>query len=224
MNVLLSPSGFSLLLQGSALPDTIVALQVPAARGWLEATAAGLQIVVSLVVVAMLVAIFLGLSRLAKGIQELTTLLKASHDEISSAVHNVRNVAEHVEDVTRTVRADVAAVSETLQDVNDGARVVIERAGRRLRRLDALVGVAQEEAEEFVLSSASTLRGLRAGATALRRGFMFVRGDGVKRKRRRLRERARRRYEEAVEYDEGDFEDDSAEERPRIRRKVPDKP
>lgn len=225
MLALLTTSGLSLLIQAPALPDTIVAIQVPAARGFLDTSAAVMQIVVSLVVIGLLAAILLGLSRLAKAIQEMTTLLRSSHDEISAAVHNVRNVVDHVEDVTRTVRADVEAVSETIRDVNEGARVVLHRAGRRLRRLDALVGVAQEEAEEFVLSSASTLRGLRAGATALRRGFLFVRGDGARRKRRRLRERAaRRRYDALEEFEARDDERDAVDERPRIRRRVSDAP
>jgi hypothetical protein len=69
--------------------------------------------------------------------------------------------------------------------VNRGVRRGIKRAEARLRRLDALVGVAQEEAEEFVMSSASALRGVRLGAAALKRSFLSTRRRGINRKKRR---------------------------------------
>lgn len=223
MNALLTTTGLALLLQGAALPDTIIAIQAPVDRGWLETSAAVMQILVSVVLIGMLAAILLGLSRLAAALQEMTTLLRSSHDEISAALHNVRGVAEEIGEVTRSVRADVEAVSETIRTANDGARAALRRAGRRLRRLDALVGVAQEEAEDFVMSSASALRGLRVGAKALRRGFLFFGGNGARRKRRRLRDRAaRRRYERMEEYDGEEYEAGELMERPRIRRRVPD--
>ena len=73
--------------------------------------------------------------------------------------------------------------------MNTGVRRAVKRAEARLDRLDALVGVAQEEAEEFVMSSASALRGVRFGAAALKRSFLYARRRGLKRKKRR-RERA----------------------------------
>jgi hypothetical protein len=147
---------------------------------------------------------------LRKSVEGLTKPLHASSGDISAAAHSVRHVAEDVRGITQTVKTDVGALSDTIRQVNSGARKVVRRAEARLRRLDALVGVAQEEAEDFVLSSASTLRGVRLGASALKRSFLSARRRGVKRKKRR---RTR------------DVEESTSErgaERPRIRTRVVD--
>jgi hypothetical protein len=94
--------------------------------------------------------------------------------------------------------------------VNKGVRRAVRQAEARLDRLDALVGVAQEEAEEFVMSSASALRGVRLGASALKRSFLSARRRGIKRKKRRpVRDRD-------VRLSDRDMD------RPRIRKKVVD--
>lgn len=200
------------LYQSAALRDTIVTIQVPAGRSWTDIVIAGGQLVVSLAVLALLVAIVLMLVALRKGIKELTTLLHSSYGELSAAAHGIRNVADDVKGITGSLRGDVDELGATVRAVNDGVKVVLGRAKKRLRRLDALVDVAQAEAEEFVVNSAATLRGLRFGASALRRSLMFAgRGSAVKRRRRRRRFRAAR-----------DGADRRAAERPRIRTQAHD--
>jgi methyl-accepting chemotaxis protein len=194
------------LIQG--IRDTVV--MIPADRGFMETLAVTGQFIVSLVVLVLLGAVVFVLLALRKSVEGLTKLLHASSGDISAAAHSVRHVAEDVRGITQTVKTDVGALSDTIRQVNSGARKVVRRAEARLRRLDALVGVAQEEAEDFVLSSASTLRGVRLGASALKRSFLSARRRGVKRKKRR---RTR------------DVEESTSErgaERPRIRTRVVD--
>lgn len=199
--------GISLLLQ-DAIPDTVV--MVPAARSAMEGVTAIGQFIVSLVVLILLGAVVFVLLALRKSVQELTKLLHSSYGDISAAAHSVRNVAEDVRGITQNVKTDFGAVSETIRHVNSGVRRAVRRAELRLRRLDALVGVAQEEAEEFVISSASTLRGVRFGAAALRRTFRMARGKAVKRRKRRAFR--------------ADVRDDMPPgEGPRIRKKVVDR-
>jgi hypothetical protein len=143
------------------------------------------QFVVSLVVLILLGAVVFVLLALRKSVQDLTKLLNSSSGDISAAAHSVRHVAEDVRGITQSVKTDVGAVSDTIRYVNRGVRRGIKRAEARLRRLDALVGVAQEEAEEFVMSSASALRGVRLGAAALKRSFLSTRRRGLNRKKRR---------------------------------------
>jgi methyl-accepting chemotaxis protein len=173
----------SLMLQDQAIRDTVVMIQGD--RGVMETIAVGGQFVVSLVVLVLLGAVVFVLLALRKSVQDLTRLLNASSGDISAAAHSVRNVAEDVRGITQSVKTDVGAVSDTLRHVNSGVRRAVRRAEARLQRLDALVGVAQEEAEELVLSSASALRGVRLGAAALKRSFLYTRRRGVKRKKRR---------------------------------------
>jgi len=206
----------SLLLQDQGVRDTVV--MIPAARGFMETLAVTGQFVVSLVVLVLLGAVVFVLLALRKSVQDLTKLLNASSGDISAAAHSVRHVAEDVRGITQSVKTDVGAVSDTLRHVNKGVRRVVRRAEARLQRLDALVGVAQEEAEEFVMSSASALRGVRLGASALKRSFLSARRRGVKRKKRRpFRERVRER-----ERDDDERMSERGSERPRIRTRVVD--
>ena len=198
----------SLMLQGQGVRDTVV--MIPADRGFMDTLAVTGQFVVSLVVLVLLGAVVFVLLALRKSVQDLTKLLNASSGDISAAAHSVRHVAEDVRGITQTVKTDVGAMSDTIRHVHSGVRKAVRRAEARLQRLDALVGVAQEEAEDFVLSSASTLRGVRLGASALKRSFLSARRRGVKRKKRRR-----------TRDTEQPFSERGAE-RPRIRTRVVD--
>ena len=202
--------GISLMLQGQGVRDTVVMIQAATDRSLMETLAVTGQFVVSLVVLVLLGAVVFVLLALRKSVQDLTKILNASSGDISAAAHSVRNVAEDVRGITQSVKTDVGAVSDTIRHVNTGVRRAVKRAEARLHRLDALVGVAQEEAEEFVMSSASALRGVRFGAAALKRSFLYARRRGIKRKKRR-----RERDEDVVRTDRG-------AERPRIRTRVVD--
>ena len=198
--------GILLSLQ-DGIRDTVV--MIPAERGVMETLAVTGQFVVSLIVLVLLGALVFMLFAMRKTVQELTKLLHSSYGDISAAAHSVRNVAEDVRGITQNVKTDFGAVSDTIRHVNTGVRRAVRRAEARMKRLDALVGVAQEEAEEFVMSSASALRGVRLGAAALKRSFLYTRRRGLKRKKRRpFREEPPRR--------------ERSGERPRIRTKVVD--
>ena len=202
--------GISLMLQDQGIRDTVVMIQAATDRGLMETLAVTGQFVVSLVVLVLLGAVVFVLLALRKSVQDLTRLLNASSGDISAAAHSVRNVAEDVRSITQSVKTDVGAVSDTIRHVNTGVRRAVKRAEARLNRLDALVGVAQEEAEEFVMSSASALRGVRFGAAALKRSFLYARRRGMKRKKRR-----REREEDVVRHARDT-------EGPRIRTRVVD--
>jgi len=200
--------GILLLLQDQGIRDTVVMIPAAAEQSLMQTLSAGGQFAVSVIVLILLGAIVFVLLALRKSVQELTRLLHSSYGDISAAAHSIRNVSEDVRGITQSVKTDVGAVSDTIRHVNRGVRRAIRRAEARLHRLDALVGVAQEEAEEFVMSSASTLRGVRLGAAALKRSFLSTRRRGLKRKKRRpIRE-------DDVRTGRGD--------RPRIRTRVVD--
>ena len=200
--------GILLSLQ-DGVRDTVV--MIPADRGLMETLAVTGQFVVSLIVLVLLGALVFMLVAMRKTIQELTKLLNSSYGDISAAAHSVRNVAEDVRGITQNVKTDFGAVSDTVRQVNTGVRRAVRRAEARLKRLDALVGVAQEEAEEFVMSSASALRGVRLGAAALKRSFLYTRRRGLKRKKRRP-------FREERPRDDYADERPRSADRPRIRR------
>ena len=174
--------GMAAVLQ-DGMRDTVV--MIAADRGVMETIAVTGQFIVSLIVLILLGALVFMLIAIRKSVQELTKLLHSSYGDISAAAHSVRNVAEDVRGITQNVKTEFGAVSDTIHDVNRGVRRAVRRAELRMKRLDALVGVAQEEAEELVMSSASALRGVRFGAAALKRSFLFSRHSNAKRKKRR---------------------------------------
>lgn len=179
------------LLQDQGIRDTVVML--PAQRDLMETLAVGGQFVVSIVVVVLLGAIVLALVALRRTVGELTRLVSSSSADLTGAAHAVRNVAEDVRGITQSVKTDVGAVSDTIRYVNGRVKRIVRRTEDRIDRLDALVGVAQDEAEDFVLSSTSALRGVRLGAAALKRSFLSTRRRGLKRKKRRpIRDEGRR--------------------------------
>ncbi len=173
--------------------DTVVMIQAPLERGTLESVTLAGQFAVLLAALVLLGAILVVLLALRKSTEELTSLLKSSYKDISEAALAVRRTAEDVRVITQSVKTDVAAVSDTVRYVNKGVRRAVRRTRQRLEEMDALASVAQEEAENLVASTSSALRGFQAGAAALRRTFLFSRGNGARRKRKRPPVRTERR-------------------------------
>jgi hypothetical protein len=68
-----------------------------------------------------------------------------------------------------TVQGNVAEIGKTVSAANERIGRVVESAEQRAADLNALLDVAQEEAEALFVRTASTLRGVRAGAGEFRR-------------------------------------------------------
>ncbi|MBV6521383.1 MAG: hypothetical protein MNPFHGCM_01519 [Gemmatimonadaceae bacterium] len=171
------------LPQAAALPDTIVTRTI-VERAWLDTLVSVEQAIVGLAMLGMLLTIVLVLVAIRKTLQELSRLVQTSIGDVSGAMHSVRDVADDVRGITRTLRSDFETVSETVRDVNDRVRDVVEDAEERVRRFGALVDSVQSEAEDLVETATDTLHGVRDGATALRHGFSFARWATSDRKRR----------------------------------------
>jgi len=180
-------SAAAVLALQSAAPewarDTIVALAFQPRSGW-ETAASVSQVLIALVMVLLLAAILAALSALRRTMAELGALVQASRDDIAVAARSVRLVAEDLHAVTSVARSEVGALADTIRDVNEGVQRLLRRVRSRLRRLDALAELAQEEAEDFVVSAAATLRGVRMGASVLRRGLQLARRNGGRTGRR----------------------------------------
>jgi hypothetical protein len=218
------------------LPESLWAMQVASApdttytrivtdRSWFDVLILIEQAIVPLLLIALLAAIAFGVYKAGQGIDQVKRILLTSSGDISGAAHSVRTVAEDVRAITTSVRGDVEAVGETVRDVNSRIKSAVSHAEMRARRLDALVEVAQEEAEDFVVSAAATLRGMKEGASVLRRSFFFTRRNGLfgRKRKRGWRERATLRERAALrERAERRERERAGSDQPRIRRRVPD--
>ena len=153
-----------LLLQATADSTTT---RIVVENGWLANVASFGQGIVSLLVTIMLVLIVLMLFALKKSLDELTKLVKSSHEPVHAVLTDVRDVTVELRTLAQSVRGPVTRIVETVDVAGARVRAAIERAEDRLERLDALAGVVQDEAEELVVKSASVARGLGVGGAAL---------------------------------------------------------
>jgi hypothetical protein len=68
-----------------------------------------------------------------------------------------------------TLRKTFRRVHATIESANDLLQRTIGKAETRVNDLNALLEVAQQEAEQAFVSTASLVRGVRSGASALRK-------------------------------------------------------
>ena len=212
-----------MLLQAATQSDTAVYKTI-AVRSWWQSLIDIEQALVPIILIVLLIGIAIAMSKVSAAVQRVTEILKTSSADLSGAAHSVRNVAEDVRGITQAVKGNVESVGDTVSDVNERVRAAVDIAEGRLRRFDALVDVAQEELEDFVVSAASTMRGVRSGASVLRRSLSFVRRNGglFRSRRKGWRERARKRHRELEQERRSAPPRRAGEERPRVRTHVPD--
>jgi uncharacterized protein YoxC len=94
-------------------------------------------------------------------------LLGEVRQHIAPVTERTRGIAENVEHITRSLRDDVEKVTGSVQGLTDRLKLASDRMEERIEDFNALMEVVQEEAEDVFLDTASTVRGVRAGARSL---------------------------------------------------------
>jgi uncharacterized protein YoxC len=185
----------ALLLQG-ATTVTGSSVATPAGSGptwyvlFTQITTAA-SVVVFLVLMLILIP---ALVKFRKTAEKLDAVLDHIQRNIEPVSRHAAHIADNVDYISTSIRADVQELRRTLLSANAGIRDVIETSERRLHELGAVLRVVQEEAEQAFVSTASTIRGLRAGAESFREnGARLRRGEPE---------------EDLEDIDEGDFDDD----------------
>ena len=103
------------------------------------------------------------------GALKVRGMIKRMRTDFDPAIRNVNAMSETAKALTDKVRGNVAELSATVSETNVKVRRATDAAEARLAEINALVGVAQREAEEAFLRAASTVRGVQVGTEALRR-------------------------------------------------------
>jgi hypothetical protein len=88
--------------------------------------------------------------------------------DLHPAIQSLTVVAANAESLSRAVRDDAEAVRATLHATNEKVQRATAAAEHRLGELNVLLGVVQREAENAFISTAAAVRGVQAGAGALR--------------------------------------------------------
>lgn len=151
-----------------ALPDTIVTKQVAVEQGAFAKVAGVAQGLMSIAILVLTVALVPAAWNFRKSYKRVNELIDRFYGDIGPLVRNANTVADNVNYITTAIRVDVQQFNQTVALANERLTVAVKTAEQRLNELDALMRVVQREAEDAFISTASTLRGVRAGATTLR--------------------------------------------------------
>jgi uncharacterized protein YoxC len=168
MTVSFARAGAWVLMQAAQAPDTVLMRQVGQDPGWFEkltAVASGLMTIALLVLAVALVP---AAWNFRKSYKRINKLLDQVYGDIHPIMRHASVIADNVNYISTSLRVDVQQVNQTIASANQRLREAVATTERRLQEFNALLAVVQHEAEDMFVSTASTVRGVRAGASAFR--------------------------------------------------------
>ncbi len=166
MTVLFARAGTWLLLQ-AAHADTVLMRQVGQQRGWFEKTTAIASGLMTIAVLVLTVALVPAAWNFRKSYKKVNELLDRIYGDVNPIMRQASAIADNVNYVTTSVRTDVQQINATIAAANLRLQQAVALTEQRLNEFNALLAVAQEEAESVFVATASTMRGVRTGAAAL---------------------------------------------------------
>lgn len=143
---------------------------IAADRDWFDTLVAIASALNTLVLTALVVVLVPAVIALTRNLKQLRALLDRAYDDLRPFTAHANRIAANVDEISESVRDEVNQVKETVGLATRGLHTAVESTERRLRDLGALMDVAQAEAERVVVSTASTVHGVRAGASAALNG------------------------------------------------------
>jgi uncharacterized protein YoxC len=169
------------LVQGSvALGDTIYTKQIQAAPSMFERVAGVASGLLTIAFLVFVVAAVPAMWNFRKSYRRVNHLLERIYGDINPIMRHASNIADNVDYVTTAIRTDIQQLNATITTANQRLQEAMAATEHRLRDMSALLSVVQEEAEQMFVSTASTVRGVQHGASALSRnggGPKFARQD-----------------------------------------------
>jgi hypothetical protein len=94
-------------------------------------------------------------------------LLDRVYGDLVPIVRHTSSIADDVNYITSSVRADMQKVNATIDEANERLHAAMAVTQQRMNEFNALLDVVQEEAESMFVATASTMRGVRTGAASL---------------------------------------------------------
>ena len=150
------------------LPDTIVTKQVSVEQSAFAKVASVAQGLMTIAILVLTVVLVPAAWNFRNSYKRINELIDRFYGDIGPLVRNANSIADNVNYITTAIRVDVQQFNQTVALANERLTAAVKTAERRMNELDALMRVVQREAEDAFVSTASTLRGVRAGATTLR--------------------------------------------------------
>jgi uncharacterized protein YoxC len=159
----------ALLLQGAtAAAETTFIRPVGEGPGWFVLFTQITSVVTAIVFLVLIIILVPTVLKFRRTTAKFGAVLDHIERSIDPVTKHASRIADNVDYITTSIRADVQDLRKTLLTANEGIRDVIESSERRLHELGAVLRVVQEEAEHAFVSTASTIEGVRAGVASLR--------------------------------------------------------
>lgn len=157
-------SGAELLQQvARTLPDTIYTKQVVAEPGLWEKIISIASGVMTITVIILTVALVPAAWNFRKSYKKVSDMLDKIYGDVNPLMRHASAIADNVDYITTSIRVDVQQVSQTVAAVNQRLQDAVSGAEDRMKQLNALLDVVQEEAESAFVTTASTIRGVQTG-------------------------------------------------------------
>jgi hypothetical protein len=137
---------------------------VQAPRDALSLAADWALVVVAVAIVMTAVGTLFLLGRTARSVRKVARSAEKKADPL---LERSRSVAANVEFITATLRTDVEGLHQSVRGLADRLKEASSRMETRVDEFNALMDVVQGEAEDVFIDTASTARGVRAGARSL---------------------------------------------------------
>ncbi len=119
---------------------------------------------IALGLLVVLTALLIQMRRTGRQLQEAASRLE---EHAKPALDRAAVVAENLEYIAAVVRTDIEGLSRSVGKITDGLDQGASIVQERIEEFNALMEVVQGEAEEIFLRTASTVRGVQAGAARL---------------------------------------------------------
>ena len=122
------------------------------------------EVATVVIAVAMLVLVLVALSVLLRLNRLLDEMKGVAKDNIGPVSDRAKIISDNVEFITQALRTDVERLNSSVRALSDRLNQASEHMEERIEDFNALMEVVQGEAEDIFLDTASTVRGVRAGA------------------------------------------------------------
>jgi uncharacterized protein YoxC len=154
-------------LQVAAASDTVLFRQVGGEPTGFEKVASIASGLVSIAILVLTVFLVPAAWNFRRSYAKISSMLDKVYADINPITRHLSSIADNLDYITTSIRVDVQQVNQTVAAATERMHRVMELSERRVKELNALLQVVQEEAEDTFVSAAATLRGVRAGAGAL---------------------------------------------------------
>lgn len=146
------------------MPLAVALLQAPLPRDGLSSAADIAIVTMGVAVVILALVGALVLLRVNGAVKEMRLGVRQNLGPVSD---RARSISDNVEFITQALRTDVERLNASVKSLTDRLQLASERMEERIEEFNALMEVVQTEAEDLFLDTASTVRGVRAGARSI---------------------------------------------------------